>query len=291
MGYLHNLIIHSLLFIERILLQVQGKQGHFALPEAKDDDAIAIPTEQSSLLTDRHGTVSMVQLKDTEDDVTIDSSGRVHGGGIVQTQWTIDLLATLLLLFFPFAAPLHTGLGLGIHDQHQHHARSNNHLQVMKSDPTTCQIINVCLAAFGLILTVDLASTIVYSTGANSVLLLILADVINNVTFAGAILLITLAMRALLTRLYVAEQEITALAKDPQSQPQPQQSNRWLQVYQTVRHDLHSLSHSFGVQLLLSLLVFAIDTTTIIAGVWKEKEHELTATQELFVVLAFCANA
>jgi len=246
----------------------------------------------------------------------------------VQTQWFLTGLAVCFFLCFPFAAPLHLGLGVhggsirtGAEQETTTALFQNGLVEALCADSTTCRIVD----SFAMAAVVAMAGDYGSFHPPYPLMIPVYASfmIVNYATTYGAMLLLTVSMRAFLIRLFHVEKEIAAVlsettAEDNNSVPKTGTSRdascsglslragseelssaeitayheRWVQSYEDVRHDLHKLAGGgFGILIELALLTIAIATTMLIAGIWEKFRHDFAPGQGACVVAAYSASA
>ena len=219
--------------------------------------------------------------------------------------FSVDALALAAFLSFPFAAPLHNSLGFLDHQITP--ALYKSRLDQLYNDQGTCRIINIFMLTtlaymYGDIMyfRLDFPSSPVFLS------VYTIATLINICTFYGAILGVTLTMRAFLSRLCRIEEEVIMSLDGPTSsygsledqaaeeRPHIQAlAKKWAMDLASIRNDINHLAGTFGPRMIAGIFIFVVDTTSMVAVVFEEvgEDESKTALFMRTTLFAYLANS
>jgi hypothetical protein len=232
--------------------------------------------------------------------------------------WYLEWILLPLGLSLPFSAPLHRALGY--QDGRLSRSVCDRRLEILSQDQGTKILINyflICLVfyTFG-----DCYFFYINVPGNKPLFpLYIIATVLNIGVIYGAMLLATITARAILTRLFSIEHEVDAALESVTTamayygsnsssnnaadhdrvvllvsstvDGSAQSRSSWLQAYQSIRHDMHGISESYGTRMLFVLLLFVIETSATIGSVWESIGESFDKVEVALMMTIFVANS
>ena len=226
--------------------------------------------------------------------------------------WILEFgLMLPFMLSFCFAAPLHHALGYSNPSTPRQVCNERVHAVIHNKGAKL--ILNAFLVLTASYTMGDfLFFTITRETNHLTKFIFFLSILINIGTIYGSLVLTAMSVQVMLTRLSVVENENeTEVSLDTtmplthtlqsssnlklqagDSSPQrEEQILRWLDAYQSIRADLHTVSENFGPRMVVGLFLFVVDNSSIIGTVYDELEDRLTSWETLYVLLLYASSA
>mmetsp|Transcript_29332 Transcript_29332/g.59458 ORF Transcript_29332/g.59458 Transcript_29332/m.59458 type:complete len:428 (+) Transcript_29332:139-1422(+) len=246
----------------------------------------------------------------------------------------VDALVVFVLMLFPLAGPLHRSLGY-LHCGDGGNGGDGDGLDV---DPLVLQTrLDTLIQDRGTIASVNmfLCCVALYSIGellyflprfgfgGIMTIVYVVSVFLSITTFYGAMLVIMLTMRTILTRLIRIEESVDEclIRSNPTSSSNnynaicpgddgstaqlvgsssssyssggdvKDQIATWTESYRSIRQDVHNISQSFGVIMLAGLFLFTLDTTSMIALLWESLGRTMAPRDVIGLLLSFTSNA
>jgi len=192
-------------------------------------------------------------------------------------------------------------------------------LKLLEWDPTTQRLVVAVTICYVISIGGDAGFFIPISPNRDKIStypLYIFAAVTNIGFLYQGFLLTILTMRAVIVRLKELEQDITYTLQRYDAQqhqlamatatttttttaaaavnPPPatlEQIEQWTSTYYDLRQDVASLSHHFGLRLVIGLTMFVVEVSNTILRIWDAVGSTLSQWQAVLLLLMYAANA